>query len=141
MKDVQIILAHVFDALMDISKDFDLKSDTLGNDELCVLRSDIAKLEELVAEAGNRAAGHQVTTLYAIGKETAPGEYAGFTHGPHPDRNEMAKLGSSLDDGDALVRIMTSVHVVNYVSEQIWFENQWNETGDEPGTFEIEESV
>lgn len=130
MKDVRTILAHAFSALMAISKDHDLKADKLGEDELNALVSDLAKLEELVSEAKRRAAGHVVTTLYAIGKETAPGEYAGFTHGPVEDRAEMEGV-EVVEDGDCLVRIQTGGGVVNYLTEHIFLDGVWNATEDE----------
>jgi len=130
MKDVRIILGKTFEALMAISKDHNLKATTLPNDELNALRSDLAKLNELVVEASVRAEGHQVITLYAIGKESAPGEYDGFTHGPTPDRDELKNVGS-LEDGDCLVRMVSVGGIQNNVTEAIWLDDEWNETGDE----------
>jgi hypothetical protein len=131
MKDVRIILAQTFGALMDISKDHDLKADKLGEDELNALLSDLAKLNELTEEAKRRAAGHIEVTLYAIGKETAPGEYSGFTNGPVPEYEQMEQC-FGLEDGDALVKIVQVGGVVNYVTLAIWLDDKWNETGDEP---------
>jgi hypothetical protein len=130
MKDVRTILAHAFNALMDISKDHDLKADKLGEDELNALLSDLAKLSELTEEAKRRAAGYIEITLYAIGKETAPGEYSGFTNGPVPERKQMFDC-FGLEDGDALVRMVTVGGVTNCVTEAIWLDDKWNETGDE----------
>lgn len=131
MKDVRTILAHTFTTLMDISKEHDLKADKLPDEELGTLINTLGHLEELVQEAGRRVAGYITITLYAIGKESAPGEYAGFTHGPTPDRNEMFSFGSSLEDGDCLVKMITVGGITNYVTEAIWLDDEWNETGDE----------
>ncbi len=130
MRDVRIILGQSFEALTAIAKDYDLKSIKLDEDALDALCSDLAKLGELVGEATRRAAGHRVVTLYAIGKETAPGEYAGFTMGPLETREEMLSFGN-LEEGDCLVKIVTSGGIVNYVTEAIWLDGGWNETGDE----------
>jgi hypothetical protein len=115
--------------LTDIANDHDLKSDKLDDDQLNALISDIAKLEELTGEAMRRAIGHRVVTLYAIGKETSPGEYEGFTHGPVEEKNELKEVVA--EDGDCLVKIVTSGSVVNYVTEHIFLDGEWNETGDE----------
>lgn len=130
MKDVRIILGQAFEALTSIAKDHDLKSDQLGDDDLNALCSDIAKLSELVEESLVRAVGHRVVTLYAIGKETAPGEYDGFTSGPVENRDDLTAFGN-LEAGDCIVRIVTSGGIVNYVTEAIWLDDEWNETGDE----------
>jgi hypothetical protein len=130
MKDVRIILGQAFEALTSIAKDHDLKSEQLNDDDLNALCSDIAKLSELVEESLVRAVGHRVVTLYAIGKETSPGEYAGFTHGPTEVREEMEGV-AGIEDGDCLVKIVTSGGIVNYVTEHIFLDGAWNETGDE----------
>ena len=130
MKDVRIILGQAFAALTAIATDYDLKSDKLDEDDLNALCSDIAEVEKLTGEALRRAIGHKVVTLYAIGKETSPGEYAGFTHGPVEDREVMEGV-ADVEDGDCLVRIVTSGGIVNYVTEHIYLDGAWNETGDE----------
>jgi hypothetical protein len=130
MKDVRIILGQAFDALTAIAKDHDLKSEKLDDEALDALVSDLAKLEELATEALGRAVGHKVITLYAIGKETAPGEYAGFTSGPVENRDDLSAFGN-LEAGDCIVRIVSSGGIVNYVTEAIWLDEEWNETGDE----------
>ena len=130
MKDVRIILSKAFGALTAIATDHDLKSTKLDEDALNALCIDLANLEELVGEATRRAAGHRVVTLYAIGKETAPGEYAGFTHGPTIDRDELKNVGN-LEDGDCLVRMVSVGGMHDNITEAIWLDNEWNETGDE----------
>jgi hypothetical protein len=134
MKDVRTILAHAFNALMDISKDHDLKADKLDENELNALLSDLAKLSELTEEAKRRAAGYIEITLYAIGKETAPGEYSGFTHGPNPSQEALLEYVATdgLEDGDALVKSVQVGGVINHVTLAIWLDDKWNETGDEP---------
>lgn len=130
MKDVRVILGQAFGALTDIAKNHDLKSDKLDENALDTLCSDIVALEELVGEALRRAIGHQVVTLYAIGKETAPGEYEGFTVGPCATREEV--LGFDVfEAGDCLVQIVTSGGIVNYVTEAIWLDGLWEPTGEE----------
>ena len=135
MKDVRIILGQAFEALTAIAKDHNLKSDKLDDDALNALLSDLAKLNELTEEAKRRAAGHIEVTLYMIGKETAPGEYAGFTHGPNPSKEDLLSGGVEhtvqLEDGDALVKSVQVGGVLNHVTLAIWLDNQWNETGDE----------
>ena len=130
MKDVRTILAHAFSTLMSVSKDHDLKADKLDENALEALCSDLAELSELTREALRRALGHRVITLYAIGKETAPGEYEGFTIGPCETRDEV--LGFDVfEAGDCLVQIVTSGGIVNYVTEAIWLDGLWEPTGEE----------
>lgn len=138
MKDVRTILAHSFDALVGISKDHDLKADKLSENELNALISDLHKLNELVGEAIRRSTGHIEVTLYMIGKETAPGEYAGFTHGPKLSKDELLGYVSenTLEDGDALVKSVQVGGVLNHVTLAIWLDDKWNETGDELKEFE-----
>jgi hypothetical protein len=133
MQDVRTILAKSFEALMAISKDHDLKVDNHDDAALNALLDDLSKLNELTGEAMRRAAGHIEVTLYAIGKELAPGEYSGFTHGPSQTAVFRDQPGEELglEDGDCLVKIIQTGGVVNHVTEAIWMDDQWNETGDE----------
>lgn len=138
MKDVKATLAIVWvgaqsvtEGLREIAATHDFTLDAvIENDVLEETVAQLADLEEQIAEAKRRVAGHITTTVYAIGKETAPGEYAGFTHGPVEDRDDLMTTGN-LEDGDALVRIQTGGGVVNYLTEYIWLEDEWNATGDE----------
>lgn len=138
MKDVRTILAHSFDALVDISKDHDLKAEKLSEDKLNALISDLSKLNELTGEAMRRAAGHVEVILYMIGKETAPGEYDGFIHGPNLSKDDLLDYVSenALEDGDALVKSVQAGGVLNFVTLAIWLDDKWNETGDELKEFE-----
>lgn len=142
MKDVKATLAlawiaaqAVIEGLKEIAATNDFTSEAkLDNEVIEASICQIADLEEQLSEAKLRLAGWLVTTAYAIGKETAPGEYSGFTHGPIEDRNELTKTVDyigTLEDGDAFVRIVTGGGVVNYVTEAIWLDGKWNETGDE----------
>jgi hypothetical protein len=139
MNDVKATLALAWEAgqkgiesLREIAATHDFKLDVvLDNDTVEDLVVKLGDLEDQIREAKLRVAGHLVLTSYAIGKETAPGEYAGFTHGPVEGRDDLMSYGD-LEDGDALVRIQTGGGVVNYLTEYIWLDDQWNATEDEP---------
>lgn len=130
MKDVRATLANAFQHLHEIATGFDLKADTLPQEQIEDLVLSIKNVQDELHEAALRAAGYVTLELYAIGKETAPGEYAGFTNGPVPQRELMAAL-DNLENGDALVRIVHKNGVINHVTEAIWLDGEWNETGDE----------
>jgi hypothetical protein len=138
MKDVKATLALAWEAsqkaiesLREIAATHDFTLETvLANETIEDLVNSLADLEDQVREAKLRVAGHLVLTSYAIGKETAPGEYAGFTHGPVQDRDDLTNLGG-LEDGDALVRIQSGGGVVNYLTEYIWLDEKWNATEDD----------
>ena len=130
MKDVRKVLGLAFKKLVAISDEYDLKADSLPQENIENLCLAIKEIEDTIHEAALRAAGHVAVTVYAIGKESAPGEYEGFTHGPVPQRELMEGV-SGLEDGDCLVRIVQQHGVANHVTEQIWLDGVWNETGDE----------
>lgn len=135
MDEVRKTLALAFSKLTEIATTHNeaLKSGEMEQEQLELLILEITETESTLHEAALRAAGYMTEVLYAIGKETAPGEYAGFTHGPVPQRELMVEVGTSgfADDGDALVRIETKGGVINHVSEMIWLDGEWHDTDDE----------
>lgn len=130
MKDVRAQLAVAFQHLHEIATGFDLKSESLPQDQIEDLVLAIKSVEDDLHEAALRAAGYVTVELYAIGKESAPGEYEGFTNGPVPQRELMEQATDQLEDGDCLVRIVQQNNVINHVTEAIWLDGVWNETGD-----------
>ncbi len=137
MKNAKRELKKAFDQLVKISKDHNLKAVDPESEAAQALLDDLLDLESTIQAAQKEAARHITTTLYAIGVETAPGEYAGFHYGPVADRQKMLDAPLFPDifaiaHENVLVRIEQKGTVVTHVTEAIFLDGEWNDTGDEP---------
>lgn len=130
MNDVRKILALGFEKLNAIASEYNLKGESLPQEKIEDLCLAITDVESTLHEAALRTAGYVTVNLYAIGKESAPGEYLSFTHGPVPQRELMEEI-TGLEDGDCLVRMSTTQGVTNNVTLSVWMDDKWEETGDE----------
>lgn len=122
MDDVRKKLADAWRKLHMIGETYKLK-DGLNPSGLDSLLIELDEFERMIHEAKKLAAGYQTKVMYAIAKETTPGEYTTFTHGPHSDVNAM--LASSPDDGAILVRIEMKGGEPHYEELKGYLDGEW----------------
>lgn len=122
MNDVRTVLAQAWNKLHAVGKTFNLK-ETLNGAGLDALITELDDIEKLVQEAKSRACGYMTDVVYAIAKETAPGEYSALTHGPHPSMDAM--LECSPEDGEILVRITMQEGAPQYEELKGYLDGEW----------------
>lgn len=124
MNDVRTVLAQAWNELHTLGKAYNLKAG-LNTTSLDEFIAKLDSIEKLVHEAKNRACGYLTDEVYAIAKETAPGEYTAFTHGPHPSLDAM--LACTPDDGEILVKITMKEGQPHYEELKGYLDGQWHD--------------